>query len=178
MDSRIIQYWRIYSDYIPWLLGASLVTLIVFGVVYLLRRRDSQQSVITKTILECIITLCLVFIAFVTMLPTGINQTHLINLNITTVLLFRGDIEYIINLFIFIPLGFALYIRLKRIEVAMLIGAGVSLCIEILQYLLPLGRVASIDDLILNILGTAIGVLIAGGYTLFVTRKVNINSLN
>lgn len=76
----------------------------------------------------------------------------------------NGNINYFIinflgNIAMFIPLGFGIQLlwNIKGKKVV-LIGFSVSLVIELLQLLLPRGT--DIDDIILNTLGTLIGVLI------------------
>jgi len=70
------------------------------------------------------------------------------------------------NVVVFVPLGAALALALgdkpagRRLLLATLTGAGLSLCIELAQMALP-SRVAALDDLLLNTTGTAIGALAA-----------------
>jgi glycopeptide antibiotics resistance protein len=69
------------------------------------------------------------------------------------------------NVVVFIPLGASLALALgdepagRRLLLAMLTGAGLSLCIELAQMALP-SRVAALDDWLLNTVGTAIGALV------------------
>ncbi len=68
------------------------------------------------------------------------------------------------NVVVFAPLGAALALALgdkplvHRLLLATLIGAGLSLTIELAQTALP-SRVAALDDWLLNTAGTAIGAL-------------------
>ena len=70
------------------------------------------------------------------------------------------------NIVVFVPLGAALALALdglstrRRLLLATLIGAGLSLSIELLQATIP-SRVTAVDDLLLNTIGTAIGALIS-----------------
>lgn len=69
------------------------------------------------------------------------------------------------NVVVFAPLGAALALALgdepvgRRLLLATLTGAGLSLCIELAQMALP-SRVAALDDWLLNTVGTAIGALV------------------
>ncbi|MEI7612498.1 MAG: VanZ family protein [Betaproteobacteria bacterium] len=72
-----------------------------------------------------------------------------------------------INTFAYLPLGFLLTLTLRRLPgwctgalTALLLGAGISFCLESLQTWLP-SRVPSNLDLASNSLGTLIGVLLA-----------------
>lgn len=66
------------------------------------------------------------------------------------------------NIILFIPLGFILVLKFKRINnllSVVLVGVLSSTFIEIIQLLLP-NRAFDIDDIILNALGSMIGFLI------------------
>jgi glycopeptide antibiotics resistance protein len=72
------------------------------------------------------------------------------------------------NVVVFVPLGAALALALgerpagRRLLLATLIGAGLSLGIELTQMALP-SRVTAVDDLLLNAVGTAVGAMISLG---------------
>lgn len=70
--------------------------------------------------------------------------------------------QSILNVFLFIPLGFFLPLLwgdLKKFRFTLLTGFGLSLTIEVLQ--LFTFRVTDVNDLITNTLGTVIGYLLA-----------------
>lgn len=86
----------------------------------------------------------------------------LFNPNINLIPLINGlNLEFILNVFCFIPLGFLcpvlskVYEQWKKI---LLLGLGLSLVIEMSQ-LFTLYRATDINDLIANVLGTALGYL-------------------
>lgn len=63
------------------------------------------------------------------------------------------------NVGMFLPLGFALpkaFPSLDRLWKTLLVSAGLVLCVELLQLVLLVGQ-CDIDDLILNLLGSAMG---------------------
>lgn len=62
------------------------------------------------------------------------------------------------NIFLFLPLGFLLPLRFKKLKFgrAVLIGFFISAMVEVIQLFVPL-RSFDVDDLLLNTLGTAIG---------------------
>lgn len=69
------------------------------------------------------------------------------------------NLSFILNIFLFIPLGFLCPIISKSYEHVkniILLGFGFSLFIEVAQ-LFTLYRVTDIDDLLTNVLGTIIG---------------------
>lgn len=68
------------------------------------------------------------------------------------------------NLLLFLPFGCALPAALRgmrRFHRTLLAGAALSFIIEAVQYFIP-DRRCDIDDLILNVLGTALGCLLYG----------------
>lgn len=70
------------------------------------------------------------------------------------------------NIVSFIPFGFLLPIiagRPKKLPVIMLCALGLSLAIELCQFVFGTG-VSELDDLILNTLGTAVGFLLLKAY--------------
>lgn len=174
--SRLIQYWRIYSGYIPMLLIFFILTVITFLVIYQIRTKKDMKAALIKTIVDGCIFLSLAFIGFITLLPRHIEETHSINLQLSLLALLHGDIEYILNVVMFIPFSLSLFLGKRRISLAILAGILVSLSIETLQYILPIGRFASVNDLVLNTMGTVIGVTIG----LLINRysKVNRNIKN
>jgi glycopeptide antibiotics resistance protein len=163
VDSRIIQYWRIYNDKLPWLLSALLFTSLVFIAIYWISAKSNPKSKTVRiTLIDLTISYGFIMIGFFTLMPTPINFRNLIDYQISLGLHSLGDIETIINLLMYIPLGIFICIRLKgNVFIPILIGCAYSLLIEMLQYVLPLGRIATVDDLILNTLGTIIGVFLS-----------------
>ena len=66
-----------------------------------------------------------------------------------------------LNIVLFIPLGFLLRIRPIGWLRTIALVAAISLTIEALQAVLPLGRTANIDDVLLNTLGGVLGAGVA-----------------
>jgi glycopeptide antibiotics resistance protein len=68
------------------------------------------------------------------------------------------------NVLLFVPVGFfvALYRRSSHpLRSALVASLGLSLVVEVTQAALPLGRVANVDDVILNVAGGLIGAIVA-----------------
>lgn len=68
------------------------------------------------------------------------------------------------NLIVFLPLGFLLPLRLPRFHGVLrmfLVGATLSALLETAQYVLDLGRVSSVDDVLMNAAGAALGAWLA-----------------
>lgn len=80
-----------------------------------------------------------------------------------------GDtlVQLVGNLLAFAAVGFFLPIRLRLAParwvpaIVGLIAAGLSVVVEALQYVLPLGRVSSVDDVLVNALGAALSSLLS-----------------
>ena len=69
----------------------------------------------------------------------------------------------LMNIILFIPFGFFLYVLIRKFTITILLTILFSLLIELLQYLMPIGRISNIDDVLLNaaggIIGSAFGLL-------------------
>jgi glycopeptide antibiotics resistance protein len=82
------------------------------------------------------------------------------------------------NIFAFSPLGFLLPIlfqRYEKIKNALWISLGISLLIEVLQLVFYLGS-CDIDDLILNVLGSLLGLIVYTLFRNFYKRKAGVVS--
>ncbi|MFC1505049.1 VanZ family protein [Thermodesulfobacteriota bacterium] len=90
--------------------------------------------------------------------------------------------DFIINFFCFIPFSYLLMsflsgrnIKGGKVSIAVttiLIGIGISLLIEIIQFYIP-GRSSSLTDIIANGLGALCGI----GYYFIENNKISINSI-
>lgn len=70
----------------------------------------------------------------------------------------KGIVWYFENIMLFVPFGLLLSMKLKNWKVV-LIGAGVSLVIELIQFFTVIG-LAEFDDLTANTIGTFLGLLL------------------
>ena len=61
------------------------------------------------------------------------------------------------NILLFVPLGFLLALRTRRWMTTLGAAFLVAGSVETLQAVLPLGRTANVDDIILNTAGAAVG---------------------
>jgi glycopeptide antibiotics resistance protein len=64
------------------------------------------------------------------------------------------------NILLFIPLGILVSALAWRLPAVLCLGLGLSLCIEVTQYLLDIGRTADVNDVMENTLGTLLGWLV------------------
>jgi glycopeptide antibiotics resistance protein len=65
------------------------------------------------------------------------------------------------NLALFAPFGALFWTLTRRLVLTMVVGCALSVFIEVAQ--LGLGRSTDVDDVILNVVGTLLGVLLAHG---------------
>lgn len=78
-----------------------------------------------------------------------------------------GTVDVLLNVLLFVPFGVALRLTGARPGSIALIGLGVSVAIELLQWKVIPGRDASISDVITNTVGTLLGGLVATGWRAF-----------
>lgn len=121
------------------------------------RERDRDRRVFTPRRVRRIegaglLLLATVAVILATLRPTAATAAHL-----CIVCGPHAAVEAVVNVLLFIPIGAGLALLGVRWRTAIVIGAAATVVIETLQLALPLGRVASISDLITNTVGTAIG---------------------
>lgn len=156
-------------------LGASLVLVLVAAIVVLvslalyarsLRRRGAQPDVVLRRISALALVLVALAITAVTLVPTaGAGGERALNFVPSHGLAWPWQSSIAMgnilgNIGLFVPLGFLLPLRFNRmapIGRVILVAAAASVAIELLQYSLNLGRAADVNDLIFNMLGSALG---------------------
>lgn len=72
-----------------------------------------------------------------------------------------GTVDVILNLALFLPLGFALFRTGMSPLGSALVGLGISGAVELLQATIVAGRDSSLSDLVTNTLGAGLGALLA-----------------
>jgi glycopeptide antibiotics resistance protein len=90
--------------------------------------------------------------------PSGAGRVSLVPLR-DLLTIAPGDLVVQIggNLLVFAAAGFLLPVRWPvGIGTVLIVAAGASTVVEALQYLLDLGRVSSVDDVLLNALGAGL----------------------
>ncbi|MEN9621172.1 MAG: hypothetical protein RL499_1365 [Actinomycetota bacterium] len=102
--------------------------------------------------------------------PTsGVGGLQLVPLRDLLDVLRGGDtlVQLVGNLLAFAAVGFFLPMRLRLARapwvpaVVALVAAGLSVVVEVLQFVLQLGRVSSVDDVLINALGAALASLLS-----------------
>ncbi|GAB3059417.1 VanZ family protein [Salinicoccus sesuvii] len=64
------------------------------------------------------------------------------------------------NILLFVPFGLFMYLFTKNEFLTTIIACLFSIIIETLQYILPIGRITNIDDVILNTSGAILGMVV------------------
>lgn len=147
---------------LPIIAAVGLATL----VVVVRRRGHGRQRL--RTLGAGVLAAAGVLVAATTLLPVAAGTPATVNLDpgatIGNYLRFGDDLlsarNLGLNIALFVPagLGLALWRRWgvgRVLPVAVLVSA----LIEAIQYLVPLGRAADVDDVILNTVGAAIGAI-------------------
>lgn len=148
----------------------ATVTAALVGLVGIAVLRRRARDVDAVDVLQGLFIVALVVLLSVTLMPGYRGMVPMINLvpghtiaeQLTGIPGRIGAANILGNVLLFIVpaalvrLGFGLSARMT-----ILAGFALSVVIEFLQLALHLGRSTDIDDVILNTLGTAIGVLVA-----------------
>lgn len=140
------------------LLPAALLMIPIFWVLDRLYFRNRKKSVF-----YCLISCYLAVVYVLVGLPTVTYIRPELNLNLIPILPMAEDLQNsVLNVVLFVPLGILLPIGWKKFRerrYALLLGFGISFCIELLQMLTF--RTTDVNDLITNTLGTYLGYLAA-----------------
>lgn len=151
----------------PFLLLGIVLTGVLLIVIF---RKDSSipkvKTIILSLAFYYYLCIMLTHIVGIPTLSEFIRLSRLgeafFNPNINVIPLSdRIGLGFILNIFLFIPLGFLCPLMSKTFERArntFFIGLGISLLIETVQ-LFTLYRATDIDDLLTNVIGTMIGYL-------------------
>lgn len=140
------------------LLPAALLMIPIFWILDRLYFRNRKKSVF-----YCLISCYLAVVYVLVGLPTVTYIRPELNLNLIPILPMAEDLKNsVLNVVLFVPLGILLPIGWKKFRerrYALLLGFGISFCIELLQMLTF--RTTDVNDLINNTLGTYLGYLLA-----------------
>ncbi|MFC6333133.1 VanZ family protein [Paenibacillus septentrionalis] len=172
---QLIQYWRIYNHIIPMLVISLVIILLIFILIFFIRIKKKQVDILKRTVLELLISLNVISICFVTLYPTGMKENHIIDLRLSISSMMSQGTESFINLLLFLPLAYFCSLRIKFLSKYYLVLCFVifSLLIEVSQYVLPLGRITTLNDVILNSVGAVIGIILSKLYLKVMNKEVN-----
>ncbi|WP_265938414.1 VanZ family protein [Bacillus thuringiensis] len=162
----MVELWRAFGGLIPLFF---MITLIVIVSVLLFPKRSVESK---KLFLNTLFMLTIIGILLITIFPSryGQAQPRIINyvpfVGMYDIMFHSVDITVPIrnlgfNILLFVPFGFFLswrkYSYGKLLLNVTLKGLFLSFVIEMFQYIIPMGRSADVDDLILNTFGAFLG---------------------
>ena len=145
-----------------------IIFMIIVVVTLFINIKSGYQLDTVSKKLRCFsiigLIMSLVGIFLVTLMPTS-NESDIV---VLTPLESIKDMWYyatteaiinsiVMNIVLFIPISFFLYCLIKRYFNSITVLSLINF-IETTQYLLPIGRVTSVDDVMLNSIGGIIGV--------------------
>ncbi|CAM4525472.1 glycopeptide antibiotics resistance protein [Paenibacillus endophyticus] len=152
-------YWGIFGKYLPFVLTTLITIFIVFAIIYYRRQKSGDQlNAIRTTMSKLVISLVMLGILSVSLLPSNSYLSFQFSIKIQLIPLLAGDLEYLINVVMYLVLiSFVTFHTNARNVNPIFFGMMLSLFIEVMQFLLPIGRIASVTDFILNSMGSVIG---------------------
>jgi glycopeptide antibiotics resistance protein len=132
---------------------ALLLVVAGIGVARVVRRRRTlTRSVIVG------LAMWLAAIAYLTLQPGHAGRLNLVPFAFGSS---ATPFEPVANVLLFVPLGILLSSLGWRLIAVLGLGLGISLAIEVTQFLLGQGCTADVNDLIENMLGAGVGWLVA-----------------
>lgn len=134
--------------------AAILAATAIAGIVFVVRR--ARALPVRTAVVAIVGAVWLAATLFMTLRPgPGIGVR--VNLDPLSFAGRASEVDAVLNVGVFVPFGVLLAAAGVRLLGALLLGLGVSLFIEVAQYLGNVGRTADINDLITNVSGAAIG---------------------
>ncbi|MEV6769131.1 VanZ family protein [Nocardia sp. NPDC051030] len=161
------QVWDSWGNVLMvWALSVPLVTIgAILLVRHRIRRGRPRSEAIRWTVAEAGLLLGTLPWIWMILTPTSGHRRVILvpfqDLYATvSEASFNSLVQIAANTLLFVPLGLLLPLRFSRCAGILrmaLIGAAISTCLETAQYVLDLGRFSSIDDVIMNATGAALG---------------------
>lgn len=168
------QAWRAFADVIP--LVAAAVVIAVPAVILRSRQRvragDSWRSATTTVSVNASGVVVMLAVLGITLEPLAVGAPGTANWMPFATIIDQATSQIDasvafrnvgLNVVLFVPVGFVwtwAAVRAGRPwTTALLAGIGLSLLVELVQLVAPLGRAVDVDDVLLNSLGTLLGAL-------------------
>ena len=154
------------------LFAGLLLVLSVLALAHVWIARPLRQRLATV-----LVGAWLVALVYLTMRPAS----GMLRLNLVPVLVSGtgSPFDTLANIAVFVPLGLLLVAAGWRLLPTVGLGLGISLAIEVTQYLLDWGRTADINDLVTNTAGASLGWVIASAVSVgrrSRTRRTSVSS--
>lgn len=161
----MIQLWRALSGALPFIFVSILLAAVYAAALLLWRRRKGMDVATTsyQTTLDVILAFVVLVIVCITLLPQPTPSRHLVLMPLHSIL--SGDVttaQMVGNVVMFIPLGCLLPLRWKTMRTLprlLVPCCFLAVAVEGMQAMIPLGRIASSDDVLLNLAGATVGAI-------------------
>lgn len=170
------QAWRAFADVLPLLVVVVFLAapVVVLRARQRVRRSDEPWSSATATVaLNTAAVLVLVAVLGITLDPIGVGLPASANwvpfATISDQVTSQVDASVAFrnlggNVLLFVPVGFLwawVAVRSGHSSgMALTAAAALSVGVELVQLLVPLGRAVDVDDVLLNVLGALLGALV------------------
>ena len=151
----------------------STIIIVIFRLTYIIKNK--QKFVLFEELLKlsfCLYILCLFqVVTFEYDVSWATNNfipfKEILRYNITSHLFFKNVLG---NMILFLPFGFytSYYLKVDKIKIPFLLTFIASISIEVVQ--MCIGRVFDVDDIILNVIGGALGYYIYSILRIIVER--------
>ncbi|QLY29495.1 VanZ family protein [Nocardia huaxiensis] len=167
--NRVWEMWG--GVLVAWALAIPVLTAAVYtGVRWRIGRGTPRETAVRHTVAEAgILGGTLPWIWMILTPVNGVREISWVPLRDLVATLTDSASAAVVqvgaNLILFVPLGFLLPLRFPRFAGAarmFAVGALISATLEIAQYALDIGRVSSVDDVLMNATGAAVGAALAG----------------
>ena len=163
----MIELYHAFTPIIPIFILLMVIIVVVFLFLNRSAGHEAKNFKRRMTLMIYIgFTITIVGMILVTLMPTDYpNQmTQLVPFSSISETMQYATPRAIVNslvmnIILFIPFGFFVYILSRRPFLTTVLACLMSVSIEVLQYVLPIGRISNVDDVILNTFGGIIGML-------------------
>ena len=129
-------------------------------------------SKIRQTLAGTVLVLCLALVMLATMWPTPLDQGYATSIDRVLQVLHRNGVpewfgytklEFSANVLMFVPIGFLLtmILPMRVWWLALVVGCGLSISIELIQGAVLTARFATVSDVVSNSIGTVVGAFLA-----------------
>lgn len=164
----MVQLWRAFGVIVPLFLIIVLAVILITYFVSRKRKLDFKSVIVNVMLVLSVVAILLVTVypkTYDPRMPRIVNLVPFIGMynilfhSVDIIVPFRN---LGLNILLFAPFGFFLTLKKSSLQknlklFVILTGFLFSLFIEMVQFSIPMGRSADVDDVILNTFGTFLG---------------------
>ena len=164
----MIYLYETFKSVIPvFVILSVLVFILTVAIDLKFKVKDGVMHQIARITIHFGLIMSFIGIGLVTGLPSD-NPEKLTQFepfrSITDTYLYATDYAFfnaiVMNIILFVPFSMFFYLATSRLILTFVLSFFLSVGIEVLQYILPIGRISNVDDVILNTAGAVIGIII------------------